>query len=179
MLAIGINEGINSSVVLMQDGQIALALQEERVSRLKEFVGFPRTALPFLLKHAGISPADVDVVCLSNTARRITNTRDGLLRMYDRNASSGRMAVAKGMVKGELLKVMPNGWPDWVLGSTGRPTKTTLDLVREAGLANTRIVQTDHHLNHAASAYFGCRSDPESPHLVMTADGGGDGLCST
>lgn len=178
MLAIGINEGINSSVVVMRDGRIVLALQEERVNRQKEFVGFPSTALQFALRHLAIAPTDVEVVCLSNTAKRITNTRDSFLRMYEQNAS-GRAAVAKGMIKGELLKVMPDGWPDWVLALRGRPTRSTIDRVRDAGFAQTPIVQGDHHLNHAASAYFGCRSDPDSPHLVMTADGGGDGLCAT
>ncbi len=177
MLAIGINEGINSSVVLMRDGQVVLAVQEERVCRQKEFVGFPQSALAFALAHAGVKPSDASVVCLSNTAKRITNTRDSFLRMYDRNAS-GRTATVQGMIKGQLLRSMPDGLPDWMQSARGRSTTTTIERVRAAGFVDTPIVQTDHHLNHAASAYYGCRADPDSPHLVMTADGGGDGLCA-
>ena len=39
-------------------------------------------------------------------------------------------------------------------------------------------MRTSHHFNHAAAAYFGCRRDPERPHLVLSLDGGGDGDCS-
>lgn len=66
VVVLGINEGINSSVVVSEAGQIRFALQEERVCRQKEFVGFPHQALEFTLSHLQLQPKDIDAVCLSN-----------------------------------------------------------------------------------------------------------------
>ena len=43
------------------------------------------------------------------------------------------------------------------------------------GFDATRIEFCDHHRAHAARAYFGLRKD-DQPYLVLTLDGGGDGL---
>ena len=46
------------------------------------------------------------------------------------------------------------------------------------GFADEKIVFYDHHRTHAATAYHGLRQD-DDPYLVLTLDGGGDGLCGS
>ena len=170
---LAINEGINSSVVVTERGATLFALQEERVCRVKNFMGFPHEALAFTLEYLGLHADDVDAVCLSNlTSPRFT--KESFYRWYDETAdrplrgtieserarSFGRWVRERGAHPFAASK------PDWILESLGRH-----------GLAERPVRRTHHHLNHAASAYFGLRADPNDPYLVLTLDGGGDGDC--
>ena len=57
MNIIGIHDGHNASVALIRDGKIVYALQEERVSRVKNKQGFPKGALETLLEEgAAVRP---------------------------------------------------------------------------------------------------------------------------
>jgi carbamoyltransferase len=49
----------------------------------------------------------------------------------------------------------------------------------ELGFSAETIVFEDHHLSHAAAAYYGCPWWRDEPLLVLTNDAGGDGLCAT
>ena len=87
MVMLGINEGANSSVCVYDGGRIRFAVQEERVARKKEFIGFPHEALAFTLAHCGLTPKDIEAVCLSNLASP-TVTRSAFLADYDDNLKS-------------------------------------------------------------------------------------------
>ena len=177
MVVIGINEGINSSVVVSENGQIRFALQEERVCRQKEFVGFPHQALQFTLKHLGLQPQDVEAVCLSNL-KSPGFSKEEFRAAYERNA---RQSV-------EELTRKPSGWqkikhtrltPERKKPEKPDPNNLKIEAaLAEHGFANTPLVRSHHHLNHAASAYFGLRQNPHDPHLVVTLDGGGDDACA-
>ena len=56
--------------------------------------------------------------------------------------------------------------------------KKRLDSLRDVGISKNKVTFIDHHLCHAASAYYGCPWY-EEPVLVLTNDGSGDGLSST
>src|SRR3972149_626208 len=65
MRVLGVNDGINASVALIEDGVVRFALQEERFSGIKEHVGFPYKAMEKVLKLAGIAANDVDEMALA------------------------------------------------------------------------------------------------------------------
>ncbi len=50
--------------------------------------------------------------------------------------------------------------------------------VMAMGFSEGQILFVDHHLSHAASAYFGCPWWRDEPVLVLTNDAGGDDLCA-
>src|SRR5215467_13205839 len=52
----------DSAAALVLDGRIAAAAQEERFTRIKHDPGFPRHAVDYCLREAGISPANLDYV---------------------------------------------------------------------------------------------------------------------
>src|SRR3989338_4548078 len=52
-------------------------------------------------------------------------------------------------------------------------------LLDKIGLGEVPIVYYDHHLSHAAAAYYGLRTNPFEKYLVLTCDGAGDGVCAT
>ncbi len=63
---LGIQEAHDASAALMIDGTVVAAAQEERFSGLKGDYGFPRHAIDFCLKEAGISPSEIDGVALAS-----------------------------------------------------------------------------------------------------------------
>ena len=52
----------DSAAALLRDGEIVAAAQEERFTRKKGDADFPRNAVEYCLRSAGIGPADVEVV---------------------------------------------------------------------------------------------------------------------
>lgn len=174
MATLAINEGINSSVVVTDGGETVFALQEERVCRVKNFMGFPHDSLAFTLEHLGLSAGDIGAICLSNlTSPRFT--KESFYRWYDETADR----PLRGSIENERARSVGR----WVRGRAGSPFGSSRpDWIAEClgrhGLEHTPVRCTHHHLNHAASAYFGLRADAETPYLVLTLDGGGDGDCS-
>ena len=47
MIIIGINEGVNSSVVVSKNEKIIFAIQEERLNKQKEYAGFPILSIKY------------------------------------------------------------------------------------------------------------------------------------
>ena len=52
----------DAAAALVLDGRILAAAQEERFTRRKNDERFPQQAIAFCLRHAGLSPADLDAV---------------------------------------------------------------------------------------------------------------------
>jgi carbamoyltransferase len=66
--------GINAyhgdvSAVLVRDGQLVAAVEEERFRRIKHYAGFPEQALRVCLELGGIEPRDVDLFAVSRDPR--------------------------------------------------------------------------------------------------------------
>jgi carbamoyltransferase len=173
VVVLAVNEGINSSVVVTDGGRPLLALQEERVCRVKNFMGFPHEALAFTLEHLGLGPGDVDAVCLSNlTSPRFT--KESFYAWYDRTASRSLRSV----LEGDRTRSVLRGARAAVRRSGGDGSDWMRECLARHGLDSRPLRRTHHHLNHAASAYFALRRAHDEPYLVLTLDGGGDGDCS-
>ena len=180
MITIGINEGINSSVVVARDGEILFALQEERVNRIKEFIGFPHGALDMALQVLKLDPGHVRTVCFSNLVSPRT-TKEAFQAYQHRTA----MTVLERLRHGDLgapATLLPPIVRRALSRRSGEVADSSNSEMERAlarhGLAHAEIRRTHHHLNHAASAYFGCRKNAVDPHLVLTLDGGGDDACA-
>jgi carbamoyltransferase len=66
--------GINAyhadvSAVLVRDGELVAAVEEERFRRIKHVAGFPREAIRICLDMAGVEPAEIDHVGVSRNPR--------------------------------------------------------------------------------------------------------------
>lgn len=175
---VAVNEGINGSVVVVaESGEPVYALQEERVNRVKEFHGFPHRALDIALAEAGVRPDDVLAVALSNLDSPSLD-REGFLAVYEQRARGGPAGVQR-----RLRRRLRGALPPALLASRRRRAAAAANgrveaALAEHGLGGRPLVRGHHHRHHAAAAYFGCRRDPQSPHLVLTLDGGGDGDCA-
>jgi carbamoyltransferase len=147
----------DSAAALVVDGQIVAAAQEERFSRKKHDAGFPRQAIAFCLKRAGLRPEQLD--CVAFYDKPFTKF-ERLLETYLAYVPSGFRSFSKAM-------------PLWL--------KEKLHLRRTigrelAGFATNRLVFLDHHESHAASAFF---PSPFEEAAILTLDGVGEWSTTT
>ncbi len=148
----------DSAACLLKDGEIVAAAQEERFTRKKHDAGFPTHAIQYCLMEAGIAAKDIDnVVFYEKPFVKF----ERLLETYLAFAPKGFTSFAKAMpvwIKDKLfqksalikeLKATLDGSVDW----------------RE------RLLFSEHHLSHAASAYYPSSFDSAA---VLTLDGVGE-----
>ncbi len=141
-----------SSTAIIRDGRVVAAIAEERLNRQKQYKGFPRLALKECLKIAGVTLKDISAIALGwNPARHIE---------FPEYRKSNNVRW-----RGEYLYAFPN----MVLGTTTQPSGEWMEQFMDG--MNTRIRYYDHHLAHAASAFFLSGYDHAA---VFVADGYGE-----
>ncbi len=145
----------DAAAALLRDGQIIAAAQEERFTRIKGDAAFPHHAVGYCLKEGGLDVDEVDyIVFYENT-----------LEKFDRLLQSHLYAAPLGL--SSFLKAMPK----WL----SRNLWLEKEICRELGLSR-RIQFCEHHLSHAASAFF---PSPYNEAAIVTLDGVGEWATST
>lgn len=142
----------DSAAALVVDGRIVAAAQEERFTRKKHDAGFPVRAIQYCLEEGGLGPETLDYV---GFYEKPYLKFERLLETYLAHAPAGLASFLKGM-------------PVWF--------RQKLFLSREirAGLKGgfqKKIVFTEHHESHAASAFF---PSPFQEAAFLTMDGVGE-----
>jgi len=148
----------DSAACLLKDGEIIAAAQEERFTRKKHDDGFPHHAILYCLKEAGIAAKDIDnVVFYEKPFVKF----ERLLETYLAFAPKGFASFAKAMpvwIKDKLFQK----------SALIKELKSTLD---ESVDWSERLLFSEHHLSHAASAYY---PSPFDSAAVLTLDGVGE-----
>jgi carbamoyltransferase len=147
-----------SSACLMKDGQIIASIAEERLSRQKVDGRYPEKAIKEVLRIGGIGIEEVDEVCTTSLSPTQTNYAY-LKAAYTTFKDTGVLLNSK--VKNFSYNTLYNkvkGEKIFKLTVEGKE----FDLVLH-----------DHHMCHAAGAFY---ASPFDKALVITLDGGGDGL---
>ncbi len=147
----------DSAAALVEDGRIRFAAQEERFTRKKHDSSFPRNAVAFCLDEAGIGPEDIDHVAFYDKPfLKFERLLETYVAYAPRGFKSFKMAIPlwlreklfqKDLLSSELKKRYPG--VDW----------------------SGRLLFSEHHLSHAASAYF---PSPYDKAVVLTMDGVGE-----
>lgn len=161
---VAVNDGHNASCVYLQDGEVRFALQEERLSRVKNQDGFPELSLAHLSKDVDLTQLDAFVFATQYLPFS-PHGREARLRAYKRG---GILPVIKGIAKRLGAKKL----------RTEQIKKQRIAKAVGLGVPPDRIGFLDHHLCHAASAYHGW-GKYDDRILVLTNDGAGDDLCAT
>src|SRR5207249_4655651 len=159
---IGVHDGHNASAAILNDGELVFAVQEERLTGRKNHSGFPFESIKACLAAAGIAPRQVAQLALG-TMRRTPTPR----RSQDMAAAFQRDASLKGFVR-RLL------WYGYVRFNEDFGLAERLRAAASLGFTPPQIKRYDHHLGHAATAYYGMREDPGKKYLIITMDGVGD-----
>lgn len=146
----------DSAAALLKDGELIAASMEERFTRLKNDNGFPTKAIEFCLKKAGIKPADLDyVVFYEKPFVKFERILQTVLSTFPRSRDVWREAMFVWMP--EKL---------WV--------KTRLQ--NHFRIPAEKILFCDHHMSHAASAFY---ASPYDEAAVLTIDGVGEWTTTT
>jgi carbamoyltransferase len=141
----------DAAAVILRDGQLIAAAEEERFSRVKHDFGFPRLAIQFCLRQAGINAHDVDyVVFYERPFRKLDRLLVSVLQTYPRS-----WKVFRESMIGWMLDKL------WVAST----------LQSELGISRDKILFSEHHLSHAASSFF---CSPFEEAAILTVDGVGE-----
>jgi carbamoyltransferase len=145
-----------AAAIIDENGVIA-AIEEGKLARSGSAEGIPRRAIQFCLDGAGIKWPDVDRIAVASRPGRAWS-RTVLFRARLAPSAPKSSAYFLNKAFGELGRELNN-----------------FRIVREmvAG-ARDRVQGFDHHLSHAASAYF---ASPFDRALIVTLDERGDGRC--
>jgi carbamoyltransferase len=147
----------DSAAALVADGRILAAAQEERFTRVKHDSGFPANAVNYCLAQANCRLSDIDyVVFYDKPFLKFERLLETYLAFAPKGFTSFKMAMPiwlreklfqKSLLAKELRKIEP-GWKD-----------------------DGKLLFTEHHLSHAASAFF---PSPYEEAVVLTMDGVGE-----
>lgn len=147
----------DSAACLVVDGEIVAAAQEERFTRKKHDSSFPVNAIDYCLNVAGLEPSQVDFLVFYD---KPFLKFERLFETYLAFAPKGFKSFAASLpvwVKDKLFqrKVIVDAFVDlWGEGNWSE-----------------RLLFSEHHLSHAASAFF---ASPFESAAVLTMDGVGE-----
>ena len=143
----------DSTACVVDDGKLVVAIEEERLSRVKHTYGFPYRSIKRCLEVAGLQPGDIDAIAVSikpelhwgvktvYAVRHITKVRPfikhELIRAYYRQS--------------EFRAWVRNTWPE----SARRPT----------------VHMVPHHISHIAGSFF---VSPYDKAALLSLDGSGE-----
>jgi carbamoyltransferase len=153
MYVLGINAYHGDvSAVLLKDGQLLTALEEERFRRIKHWAGFPTLSIKRCLEIAGITGADIDHVAISRAPR----------------ANLLRKAIF-ALTKHPSTKIIRDR-----LNNAKKLRDVRTPLAEALGLPVDRLPKlhfVEHHPAHLASAFF---VSPFDDAAICAIDGFGD-----
>ena len=141
----------DAAAALIHDGQLIAASEEERFSRKKHDSGFPSLAIDFCLKTAGITADDLDYVVFYEKP----------LLKFER------------IIKTQL-STFPKSWRAFgeaMIAWVGDKLWVKTHIMEGTGVPPEKILFVDHHLSHAASAFF---ASPFDNAAILTVDGVGE-----
>lgn len=148
----------DSAACLLRDGDIVAAAQEERFTRKKHDAGFPHHAIAYCLKEAQIDAREIDnIVFYEKPFLKF----ERLLETYLAFAPRGFRSFASAM-------------PVWLKEKLFQKSLLIKEL--QTALGDTtdwgqRLLFSEHHLSHAASAFY---PSPFDRAAVLTLDGVGE-----
>ncbi len=141
----------DAAAVLLRDGEVVAAAQEERFTRIKQDPSLPVRATAWCLAQGGITAAELDWLVFYEKP----------LRKFER-------------VLATAVATFPRSWrafPRHMTSWLGDKLWLRNNLVRTFGVSPERLLFSEHHLSHAASAFL---CSPFRSAAILTVDGVGE-----
>ncbi len=152
----------DSAASIIVDGKIIAAAQEERFTRKKHDPSYPFNAINFVLNYANLKLSEVDYIVFYE---KPFLKFERLLETYVAFAPKGFTSFSKAM-------------PLWIKEKLFQKNLllNKLKLHDKNYKSESNIFFSDHHLSHAASAFF---PSPFDEAVILTADGVGEWATTT
>ena len=152
----------DSAACILIDGKIIAAAQEERFTRKKHDASYPKNAINFVLNYANVNLSKIDqIVFFEKPFLKF----ERLLETYVAFAPKGFISFSKAM-------------PLWIKEKLFQKN-LLFNKLKEHDKnykSDENIFFSDHHLSHAASAFF---PSPFEEAIILTADGVGEWATTT
>lgn len=160
MNILGIHIGHDSSSALLKNGHLVADVAEERFVRLKHYSGIPYNSVAYCLDAGNLSMSDIDIVAVSSLG-----AVPQLNFLFDMQGGNRETRSLRAQAADVYRKY------------SGRfQTKPPLYVKKFPLLRRTKVVHVEHHLAHAASAYYTSGLKKHERTLIVTCDGAGDGF---
>ncbi|HEY0193259.1 MAG TPA: carbamoyltransferase N-terminal domain-containing protein [Kofleriaceae bacterium] len=141
----------DAAAALVVDGVVVAAIQEERISRIKNDASLPLHAARACLELAGLTVGDLDrVVFYEDPAEKLERVLTSTLQTFPRSLRQFPRALGAQL-----------GRKVWVVDR----------IAEQLGVPRAKVTSTEHHRAHAASAFY---LSPYPRAAVVTVDGVGE-----
>lgn len=147
----------DSSAALLGDRDFSAAIEESKMERARTASGIPRAAIRFCLERAGIDWREVAAIAVASRP--------------------WHSWARRAWLRARFLPVAPvasSYYQSKILGELATELNNQRILQSLSGEARVRVLTFDHHLCHAASAFF---ASPFDRTVILTLDEQGDGHC--
>jgi carbamoyltransferase len=145
----------DTAAALLSDNGIVAAMEESKLVRMRATTGIPREAIRYCLERAGMGWNGIE--CLAVASRPL---RAWVRQAWLRTRLTPFAPVPSGYYQAKAL------------GELGRELSNGRLLYSLGGSRNLRVLNLEHHLCHAASAFY---ASAAGRALVLTLDEQGDG----
>jgi carbamoyltransferase len=178
MPILGIHDAHDAGAAIVHNGEVVGAVNEERFTKRKNDVGFPENAIKYLLKDLDDDITKVAIPWIGGSAlfARVYPDLEVRRRLLWRRQAP-KPSRLKMQLTDLIFKLVQDQQPKWFWKAAGTRIGGSIlrKKLRRLGISK-ELVFVDHHLAHAASAYY---ASGFREALVVTIDGAGDGLSGT
>ena len=141
----------DSAAAILKDGHVVAAVEEERFSRKKFDDGFPRMAIDWCLKEAGITPEQINSVAFyDKPVLKFERLLDNYIAVAPRGLYSFLNVIPKWLHKRLWIKE---------------------EIKKHIRGYQGDIIFPEHHMSHAAHTFF---TSPFDEAAILTVDGVGE-----
>lgn len=185
---LGVYSGHTSTATLLKNGKIIASASEERFNGKKNYLGLPHKSIEWCLKYAGIKASDLAYVALPSLYSAPIHTSS----KTKKSSSIATLRLAYHLIGawralwGRIVYYIPSLQRagtmtyEFIQKTIGRYTleKEIDTIAARLRIDKSKILTFDHHLSHAATAYYSSNFNTDKT-LVLTLDAEGDLHCAT
>ena len=166
---LGIHYGHDGGVAIVQNGKVVAAINEERMRNIKHYNGIPSFSLNEIFKISKIHPSEIDAIAIV-----------GISDMTKFSESSAFPIYAHLYYTWNPITLNPKTASSFTSHNYRfRDIDEIKTILTEIGVPLKEILFVEHHLGHAAGAYYLSPWNLDEDVLIFTADAAGDGISST
>jgi carbamoyltransferase len=141
----------DSSACLLKDGKVLIALEEERINRIKHWAGFPALSIKKCLEFEGINIDNVDYVALNQSPAANILKKIKYIFLSKPNLNFYFEKLNNKIKRQNIFKLI-----ELKIGKLKQ---------------NCKLINVEHHLAHLASSYY---DSPYDKSVNLSVDGFGD-----
>lgn len=168
MTILGISHTHDGTLTVLRDGKNVFSIGEERLNRTKCYIGFPFQALRYVIAQGIVTPEEIDIVAISTGVFKKEWARTYAFELTEDKKYydiQNDKAPADFYLNDDEWKTIQSD------EDCRKYTEKKIRGILDKNKIKAKILFLDHHLCHAASAYY---AGGEKEALAITLDGEGD-----